>query len=1229
MATLLQWNIRGLRANWEDLQILLQNSPVVVSLQETLLTSDSANLNNYNTINKFSSVNGGRGVSLSIRKDILFKPIVLDTALEAVAAQISLAKSITVCSLYLSPSAVVSKHALEQLIAQLPKPFVILGDLNAHSTLWGGDHPNPQGRIVEDLCSQHDLVVLNDGSPTFCSSSSGSMSAIDLSICDPSIFLDLEWSVSDDTSGSDHFPITVTYETSFQEHPVDSWKFRQADWERYAALVESRASLISPGNDVDFISVLSSIIINTANETIPVSKHKVATSRKAWFDRECENLHQQRKAAQRRVFRQPTLDNVLKHKQLRAKCRYLFKNKRRASWRHFCSSINFKTSPKKVWKIIRKLKGKSSSSSVKCLKEGDKVVTDKVEVANLLAASFQENSSTSHYSASFQKIKHQRESHSINFKSDNKELYNNSFSMDELKDALLKSNSSAPGPDNIHYNLMTHLPHTVLNILLKAYNDIWLGGPFPPSWREATIVPIPKPGKDHSSPNNYRPIALTSCMCKTMERMVYDRLLWHLELSNSLAFTQCGFRKHHSTTDHLVRFETFIRNSLLSSGHAVAILFDLEKAYDTTWKYGIMSDLHDLGLRGHLPNFIEKFLSDRTFRVRVGSTFSDHHEQDMGVPQGSILSPLLFNIKINNIVRSVNQGVDNSLFVDDFMICARGTALARVERQLQLCVNAVQAWVGENGFKFSVTKTECIHFTRKRGRITDPLITLNGSAIQAVKVVKFLGVTFDQKLSFIPHIKILKTNCLKALNILKIISSSDWGADKNTMLHLYRSLIRSKLDYGSIVYGSARQSYLRALDPVAHQGLRIALGAFRTSPVESLYAEASELPLHLRRIRLSMNYFINLKSHPENPAYSCVCDPDFVEKYRDKPNEIPPLGIRILDHLNKAGIDADQICDDPLYTYTCPWEVVSPSVNLSLSDLKKGNTSPEIFKQLFLEKTSVYSNYEKVFTDGSLQGEAVGAAAVPSKKTQKTSQLRLPDGSSIYTAELKALLLALKYAYQSKSCKFLIVSDSLSALEGLSSRKITHPLLSDIHDLHTSLIRDGKSIVFFWVPGHTGIRGNELADRAAREAVELPVSTEPAQSIPAGDLKRKVKKYVEYIWQDQWREKSNNKLFQVRPLLSETLLNSARNRREETVLTRLHIGHSKITHSFIFEGTDAPWCHACDSPMTIRHILLDCADLHEIRLKHFESRSLRDVFTNVSNKAVFSFLKEINIFHKL
>ena len=140
----------------------------------------------------------------------------------------------------------------------------------------------------------------------------------------------------------------------------------------------------------------------------------------------------------------------------------------------------------------------------------------------------------------------------------------------------------------------------------------------------------------------------------------------------------------------------------------------MEKAYDTTWRYGILRDLHELGRKGRLPVSIKSFLEDRRMQVRVGSTLSDQFEQAQGVPQGSIHSTTLFNIKINNIVNCLDPKTEGSLYVDDFCICYRSKSMRTIERHLQQCLNKIENWALYNGFKFSKSKTQCVHFCQLR-----------------------------------------------------------------------------------------------------------------------------------------------------------------------------------------------------------------------------------------------------------------------------------------------------------------------------------------------------------------------------------------------------------------------------------------------------------------------------------------------------------------------------------
>ena len=145
--------------------------------------------------------------------------------------------------------------------------------------------------------------------------------------------------------------------------------------------------------------------------------------------------------------------------------------------------------------------------------------------------------------------------------------------------------------------------------------------------------------------------------------MINTRLVWFLEKNNIFTNYQRGYRKGQTTTDQLIRLESFTRDSFLKGNHVVSVFFYLEKAYDTVWKYGVTRDLHKIGLRVQMPMFIHNFLTNRVFRVRLGSVYSNIHEQEMGVPQGSILSVTLFILKIKRIADVIPATFEKSLLL--------------------------------------------------------------------------------------------------------------------------------------------------------------------------------------------------------------------------------------------------------------------------------------------------------------------------------------------------------------------------------------------------------------------------------------------------------------------------------------------------------------------------------------------------------------------------------------
>ena len=232
MTNIIQWNVRGLRANFEELRLLCnQYNPQIVAVQECQLRKDKIiNLTGFSGRTKSSpGDNATGGVTLYVNKSVLFSEIKLDTDLQAVAVGVSAKKTLTVCNVYLPPLLDIHFSDLEYLIQQLPAPFVLVGDFNAHSPLWGDVRQDSRGQMIEELLNDCNLCLLNTGEPTYRHHSHHSFSVPDISICDPSLALEFDWLTHKDLCGSDHFPVILKTSLRADEPAAEHWKFDRAD----------------------------------------------------------------------------------------------------------------------------------------------------------------------------------------------------------------------------------------------------------------------------------------------------------------------------------------------------------------------------------------------------------------------------------------------------------------------------------------------------------------------------------------------------------------------------------------------------------------------------------------------------------------------------------------------------------------------------------------------------------------------------------------------------------------------------------------------------------------------------------------------------------------------------------------------------------------------------------------------------------------------------------------
>lgn len=1193
--TICHWNIRGFRQNYFHLRTLLSDSQaVVMCLQETkmpdVVPSPPRGFTMYHTA---GSAPFQGGVATLVRTNVGHAVLPLVTDLQAVAVRCQLDRLYTICNIYLPPSDRVSLRELGDLVDQLPSPFILVGDFNARHGLWGDVVTSSRGRIVEALLSGYSCSILNDGKPTHFHVQTDSFTPIDLSIVSSDVAPTFSWFVSEDLYNSDHFPVLLALNNLSCRYATPRFVFDKADWPLFKALATCEESIDSFATVDDAEQHLLSKIMCSATAAIPKTGAVSKTKRVPWWNRELEVAVRQKKEATRRYYRTRLVIDKIEYKRCTARVKYLVKTSQLQSWKRYVCTLTERTPMSKVWQRVGKILGRRSGMRRPVLETPDGLVSDTMAVANAFGRALGDVCRGSQDDV-FLRHKTRAESSPIVFPEDNCEDYNQPFTLDELSHALKISANTAPGEDGLCLVMLRHLPDISKSFLLALYNRVWVESTLPSSWTVSVVLPIHKKDTTGKHPLHYRPIALTSTLCKLMERMVNIRLVWHLESDNVLHPNQYGFRRCRSSVDALARLDSYIKVAFARREHVVAVFFDLHKAYDKTWRHHILAQLSAGGFRGHLPRFIQRFLSDRVLKVRIGSTLSAAFPQLEGVPQGSVLSCTLFALAINGLPSCIPPTVESSLYVDDFAIFTRSANLRSATRRIQLAVNAARNWTTTNGFLFSVEKTVSMHFTRNRGLFPAPSLFLGPRMIRHANETKFLGLTLDGRLSYLPHLRSLRQRCLKAVDLLKCLSRLSWGADRTTLLRVYRALIRSKLDYACQIYSSASGTSLRMLDTIHHLALRLCTGSFRTSPIPSLYVDSGEPSLSFRRDKLSLQLYVRLLGLPSSPSGLIVSDNSTDHYFSVNPRRSTTLGFRARTLLRSLSIDEPAVMDSLSYI-SPPYASGIYPLCPGIIKTSKSDIPADIMRGLFTDHSAFHSEQLAVYTDGSKSENGVGFSVI---LPQAVKSKRLPDAASIYSAELHAVLFALAYFTRIGRDSFVIYSDSRSALQSICDPFSFHPIVQQIHAWLRMLDHRQKAVNFCWVPSHVGVPGNERADQAAKDViVSTPIA--PARALPYRDYYPYFHSCLRERWQESWTNTFGNKLRSIKATIASWHTSCRADRRQETVLARLRIGHTRLTHGHLLSGSPPPYCDDCLVPLTVAHILTECPTFSEHREEQF------------------------------
>ena len=493
---------------------------------------------------------------------------------------------------------------------------------------------------------------------------------------------------------------------------------------------------------------------------------------------------------------------------------------------------NSRPNTKKLFSYLKNCR--QDSQGIAPLKEDGQICTDNVKKANLLNKQFQ-SVFTPKSPLELKKLCHQKvldlhdsghySQDTPNLPDDIKSKYPN---MPDLKISVngiirllqgLKPDK-APGPDQIRPLLLQKLCLEIAPILQVIFSKSLEEGSLPSDWLKANVSPIFKKG-EKSSPANYRPISLTCILCKIFEHIVTSNVVKHFDENQILYDLQHGFRSKRSCETQLTMLIEEILRNMKDGKQTDIILLDFSKAFDKVNHEKLIFKLHNYGIRGKTLSWIKAFLNGRSQTVVLEGDCSMEVPVTLGVPQGSVLGPILFLAYINDLPDKVKSQV--RLFADDTTAYLAITKLSDSD-QLQADLDILQEWELRWDMQFNPSKCQVIHITRLHSPIPTEY-TLHGENLEVVDCARYLGVDIAHDLSWKAHVNRITNNANKSLGYLRRNLRS-----KNTALreNAYKAIVRPQLEYAAPVWDPHNKVDIQKIESVQRRAARWVLGDYST-----------------------------------------------------------------------------------------------------------------------------------------------------------------------------------------------------------------------------------------------------------------------------------------------------------------------------------------------------------------------------------------------------------------
>lgn len=873
------WNANGVRSRIAELRAFIQAHNLdLILLNETKLTPDiKIKIKGFQILRKDRTAHGG-GVAIIIRNNVPFIKIKRNNQITIENICIELNSKIIIAAVYNQPRNNFTTNDLE-LLADLGRKVLIIGDLNARHHTWNNHVTNLNGRTLYNFTLNNNLIVQNTARPTHFPDNGTTPTTIDII---------LNKNVSNNTEpksiselNSDHNPVTFEIHDQYKNDDIKHiTSYKNTDW---SLLRQTLNDQITINNRIN-----SDTAIDTELDklTTMIQRNKAKFSKRVKIRQNCIELNEEileliktrntmRKTYQRQYYTQYLKTSINRiSRVIKNKIRQCINEK----WEKTLEEIT--PNDRALWRISKSFR--STKTQIPTLiKHNTMFQTDK-EKANAIGESLQDIQKNNERS-----IIERTVAQTVNeyLQTPTNVGTSNLTSPKEISDIIKKLPShKSPGLDEIDNKLIKNLPRKAIVQLTYIINAILNLGYYPIKWKTAVVIPIPKPDKNLADPTNYRPISLLSSLSKVCEKVILRRIEKITIREGLLRDEQFGFRSGHSTSLQVARIAHDIITNYNKDKVTSMALLDIAKAFDTVWIDGIIYKLIQLRFPNYLIVLLNSYLRERNFKVKVNQSLSDTKQPEAGVPQGSVLGPVIFLFFINDMPDFAPR-TSLAIYADDTSVYAHSFNAQVATKQTQLHTDQILHFANKWKIKINKEKTEHIIFARKftNLKVYEPLKVEGTKISQADQRVKYLGVVLDKRLSFSPHIKSLVQKGQKAIRLLyPLLNRNSKLSPKNKKL-LYTAVIRPSITYAAPVWcGASKTSFLK-LERIQNKCLRLVLNADRYTRIVELLHQTNLETITDYVTKLSKSFY---KNHIRNSSLTRnITDPNqptLLPKYKHK-----------------------------------------------------------------------------------------------------------------------------------------------------------------------------------------------------------------------------------------------------------------------------------------------------------------------------------------------------------